>query len=64
MAYILQHSTLGFCWWDLVALVALIVVIGFFVVNHRKQKERIKELEEQVSAIYADDTLKEETVSG
>ena len=27
MSYILEHTTLGFCWWDLPALIVLILVI-------------------------------------
>ncbi len=61
MAFVLSHSKLGFCWWDLVALVALVVVVGLFVIQHKKMKERAKQLEEEVSALYAADTLKAET---
>ena len=60
MSFVLSHSKLGFCWWDLLALVVLVAVVVLFVVKHRKMKEQAKQLEEEVSAMYAGDTLKEE----
>lgn len=59
MSFVLSHSVLGFCWWDLLALLALIVVVVYFVVHYRKMKRAEKELEDELSALYADDTLKE-----
>lgn len=60
MSFVLSHSRLGFCWWDLLALVALVVVVVFFVVKHRDMKKHEKELEDQLSALYTNDTLTEE----
>ena len=60
MSFVLSHTKLGFCWWDLLALVALVVVVGLFVVQRKKMKERTKQLEEEVSALYAGDSFKEE----
>lgn len=57
MSFVLSHSSLGFCWWDLLALVALVVVIVFFAIRHKKVKDRFKELEEEVSTLYAADTV-------
>ena len=62
MSFVLSHSRLGFCWWDLLALVALVVVVVFFVIHYRKMKRHEKELEDELSALYANDTLKEEQV--
>ena len=62
MAFILQHTHLGFCWLDLIALVILLVVIGVFISQHRKLKKTEKALQEQLSAVYADKTVDPEKV--
>lgn len=62
MAFILQHTHLGFCWLDLIALVILLVVIGVFIYQHRKLKKAEKALQEQLSAVYADKTVDPEKV--
>ena len=59
---ILQHTHLGFCWLDLIALVILLLVIGVFIHQHRKLKKKEKELQEQLSAVYADKTVDPEKV--
>ena len=46
MAFLLQHTRLGFCWLDLIALAVLLVVIGVFIYQHRKLKKQEKELTE------------------
>ena len=40
MAFLLQHTRLGFCWLDLIALAVLVVVIGVFIYQHRKLKKQ------------------------
>lgn len=41
MAYLLEHTKLGFCWWDLLALLILLaVVIVYLVRRHNLKKER------------------------
>lgn len=62
MAFVLQHTRLGFCWLDLVALVILLVVIGVYIHQHRKLKKMEKELKEQLSSVYADKTVEPEVV--
>lgn len=57
MAYILEHSHLGFCWWDLPACILLAVVTVLFIVQHCRLKKEEKDLEDQLSALYADDTV-------
>lgn len=49
MAYILEHTVLGFCWWDLPALILLIVVIVVFAWKHHDVKKQEEELEDQIS---------------
>ena len=54
MTYILQHTRLGFCWLDLIALLVLIGVVTMFIVKRNKMKKEEKELQDQLSALYAD----------
>ena len=60
MAFLLQHTRLGFCWLDLIALAVLLVVIGVFVWQHRKLKKQEKDLQDRLSAVYADKTVEAE----
>lgn len=57
MAYLFEHTRFGFCWWDLLALIILLVVVIAFAVRHHKIKEEQKELEDQLSDLYAQDTM-------
>ena len=57
MTYILEHTVFGFCWWDLLALIVLIVVIVGFAWKHHDMKKQEKDLEDQISELYADDTV-------
>ena len=57
MSFIIQHTCLGFCWLDLVALVILIGVIVFVIKKKRDIKKEAEELEEQLSAFYAEETV-------
>ena len=57
MSYILEHTVLGFCWWDLLALIVLIVVIAVFAFKHHDMKKEEKDLEDQISELFADDTV-------
>ena len=54
MAYILEHTVLGFCWWDLPAAIVLIVVVVACVWKHHDMKKQERELEDQISELYAD----------
>ena len=60
MAFLLQHTRLGFCWLDLIALAVLVVVIGVFIYQHRKLKKQEKEIQDQLSVIYADKAVEME----
>lgn len=61
MLYILSHTKLGFCWWDLLALIILIIVIAVFAVKHHDMKKEEKDLEDEISQLCADDTVQIET---
>ncbi len=61
MSYILEHTRLGFCWWDLIALIILIVVAVIFVYKFLSMKKTQKDLEDQISEIYSEDVEVEST---
>ncbi len=58
MSYIFEHTRLGFCWWDLLALVILVIVVVAFAVKRSKLKDEQDELEDQLSELYAEDSVK------
>ena len=60
MSYIFEHTRLGFCWWDLLALVILIIVVVAFAVKRGKLKDEQDELEDQLSELYAEDSVEAE----
>lgn len=60
MAYLAAHTTFGFCWWDLVALLVLIGVIVVFIIKTRQQKKQVEELEAAISALCAENASEEQ----
>ena len=61
MSYILEHTRVGFCWWDLIALIILIVVAVIFAYKFMSMKKTQKDLEDQISEIYSEDVDVEST---
>ena len=59
MAYLLEHTKLGFCWWDLLALPILLAVVIVYLVRRHNLKKEQKDLEDQLSDLYAEDSVKE-----
>ena len=59
MAYLLEHTKLGFCWWDLLALLILMAVVIVYLVRRHNLKKEQKDLEDQLSDLYAEDSVKE-----
>lgn len=57
MSYIFEHTVFGFCWWDLPAVIILIVVIALFAWKHHDMKKQEKELEDRLSELYTNDTV-------
>lgn len=57
MSYIFEHTRLGFCWWDFLALVILVIVVVAFAVKRSKLKDEQDELEDQLSELYAEDSV-------
>lgn len=58
MSYILEHTVLSFCGWDIPALIIFVGLIVLYAVQSRNMKKEKKELEDRLSGIYADDTVK------
>ena len=56
MSFILEHTKLGFCWWDLVALIVLIIIAAIFIIKFTKMKKVQHDLEDQISEIYSDES--------
>ena len=54
MAYVLEHTRLGFCWLDLIALAVLVLVVVIFVRKRRAMIREEEELEAQASGVYAE----------
>ena len=57
MSFVFEHSVLGFCWWDLPALIVLILVVVAFIWKHHDMKKQERDLEDEISKLYADDTV-------
>ena len=63
MSHIIQHTCLGFCWLDLVALLVLIAVIAVALLRRRDMKKEEKDLEDELSAFYAEETVEAESIT-
>ena len=59
MSYVFEHTKFGFCWWDLVALIILIVVAVIFIYKFLKMKKVQQDLEDRISEIYSDEADQE-----
>ena len=54
MSYIIEHTVLGFCWWDIPALIILLSVIAVFIKKHHDMKKLENELEDQLEELRGD----------
>ena len=61
MAYVLEHTKLGFCWWDIPALLVLAAIVVIYLIRSHDLKKQQKEMEDQLADLYAEDSMKEET---
>ena len=57
MIYIIAHSRLGFCWWDLLALIILLAVIIVWIAKRHDLKKEQNDYEDQLSDLYAGDSV-------
>lgn len=51
-----MNIALGFCFWDILALIVLLAVVIGFVIHTVNLNKQEKELEDELSEIYADQT--------
>lgn len=58
----LEQIKLGFCIWDVLALIILIIMIAIFIAHRHNQKKREDEFEKQLAEKLAEDVVKNETV--
>ena len=54
MSYIIEHTVLGFCWWDIPALIILLAVIAVFIKKHHDMKKLENKLEDQLEELRGD----------
>lgn len=54
MSYIIEHTVLGFCWWDIPALIILLAVIALFIKKHHDMKKLENELKDQLEELRGD----------
>ncbi len=63
MSYLLDHTRLAFCWLDLLAFILLLAVVVVFAVKHRNMKKEQNDLEDQLSNLYAGDSVDADTTA-
>lgn len=51
-----MNVSLGFCFWDIIALIILLAVVIGFTIRTVKLNKRVKELEDEVSDVSAQET--------
>lgn len=56
-----HHGFLGFCAWDIPALIILAAMVVIFIVHRRNMKKREEEFEQDLSDKWADESVKPET---
>lgn len=58
--YVFDHNVLHLCFWTLPALLLAIAMVAVGLVHGHRQEKRKKEFEEQLSDLYAKDTVESE----
>ena len=61
MAYLLDHTILGFCWFDIIAAVILIGIVVYSVLRLKKMKRERDLLEEKLASQNADKIVEVDT---
>ena len=56
------HTSLGFCAWDIPALIVLVIMIVVFIVHRHNQKKREDEFENQLAEKLANEAVKTQTL--
>ena len=58
--YVLDRNVLHLCFWTLPALLLAVAMVAVGLVHGHRQEKRKKEFEEQLSDLYAKDTVESE----
>ena len=56
------HTSLGFCAWDIPALIVLIIMIVVFIVHRHNKKKREVDFENQLAEKLANEAVKTQTL--
>lgn len=51
MAHLIEHTKVGFCLWDIPALLVVLLVVGVFVYNSIKLNKKKSGLEDQLEEL-------------
>ncbi|MCQ2548758.1 MAG: hypothetical protein MJ134_01840 [Lachnospiraceae bacterium] len=51
MTHLIEHTKVGFCWWDVPTFLVLALVVGVFVYNSIKLNKKKSELEDQLEEL-------------
>lgn len=54
MSYIIAHTKLWFCWWDIPAAIILAAVTAIFIIRRRRLKKQEKRLENYLAELEAE----------
>lgn len=57
-----HHTLIGFCHWDLPALIILLIIVGVLLWRNHKLKKREEELQDQINECTANAELVSEAV--
>ena len=57
MQFLIDHTTIQFTLWALLALLLLIGVLIYFIVRDRKMKKQEDDLEDELEDFYNKDTI-------
>lgn len=60
MTYLLDHTKIGFCELDIVALLILLILVAWYLIRRHGLQKQQKDLEDQLADLYAQDSMKEE----
>ena len=57
MKYLFDHTSLGFCWWDLIAAIILVGIIVYAIWKLKKIKQEKEMLEQKLASDNAGDAI-------
>ena len=54
MQFLIDHTYIGFTIWALLALIAVVGVVAYWVIRHHKMKKIQDDLEDELEQYYSD----------